>query len=166
MYGIEAAARVYFDKPARDLTVTEAALLAGLPQAPSAYAWRNQAGVKVRRDAVLDAMVRQGYLTRERAADLKMLPLGVVTSPCLGPSHSPSGFDARVLTEIDDLGYHHVSISGPVITTTLDPVRQSSLLAAGGYLRQEGHGNANLAAMAASDPTTGQGPRVGHDGNR
>ena len=59
-YGVEAAAQTYFSKPAKDLTLMEAALLAGLPQAPSLYdpILHPEAAFARRRDEVLKAMLR------------------------------------------------------------------------------------------------------------
>jgi penicillin-binding protein 1A len=55
--GVAAAARVFFDKPANDLTLAESALLAGLPQAPSQYSpFRNPGQARARRNQVLTAM--------------------------------------------------------------------------------------------------------------
>lgn len=66
-YGVEAAAQTYFSKPARQLTLREAALLAGLPQAPSRYdPFLNPQGALARRDAVLRAMLENGDITQEQ----------------------------------------------------------------------------------------------------
>jgi len=60
-YGVEAAARTYFGKPVSDLELGEAALLAGLPRAPSAYfPVDHPAAAKRRRDVVLNRMVERG----------------------------------------------------------------------------------------------------------
>jgi penicillin-binding protein 1A len=66
-YGIEAAAQTYFSKHARDLTLVEAALLAGLPQAPSVYdPLHRPAAALTRRDAVLRAMREYGDISEAR----------------------------------------------------------------------------------------------------
>lgn len=71
-YGIEAAARTYFGKSARDLTLPEAALLAGLPQAPSQYdPIINPDAAKRRQAIVLDLMAKQGMITQEQADQAK-----------------------------------------------------------------------------------------------
>jgi penicillin-binding protein 1A len=63
-YGIEAAAQTYYSKHARDLTLVEAAMLAGLPQAPSVYdPLHLPSAAIVRRDAVLRAMLEYGDIT-------------------------------------------------------------------------------------------------------
>lgn len=67
-YGVDAAARKYFDHSARRLSLAEAALLAGLVQAPSAYApTRNLDRARARAEVVLGAMVDAGYLTEAAA---------------------------------------------------------------------------------------------------
>ena len=69
-YGIEAAAQTYFSKRARHLTLPQAALLAGLPQAPSLFDpfHRPQQAI-ARRDEVLRAMLGNGYITATQYAD-------------------------------------------------------------------------------------------------
>ena len=71
-YGIEAAARLYFGKPAQDLTPGEAAFLVGLPQSPSRYnPFRHAERARARQRRVLEAMERAAFLTtseRERLA--------------------------------------------------------------------------------------------------
>ncbi len=65
-FGIEAAAQTYFGKSAADLTVGEAALLASLPKAPSLYSpFRNPEKAAERRAIVLQAMLRQKFITKE-----------------------------------------------------------------------------------------------------
>jgi len=67
-YGIEAAAETYFGKTARDLTLAEAALLAGLPQSPAVYdPYTNPEAAKARQSVVLNLMVEQGYITPAQA---------------------------------------------------------------------------------------------------
>ena len=82
VYGVEEASYTYFGKSARDLTPGEAALLAGLPQAPSAYdPWTNPDLVRARRHLVLQAMVREHYLSASEAQQIDQGPLGVGPAP-------------------------------------------------------------------------------------
>ena len=75
-YGIEAAALTYFGKHARDLTLGESALLAGLPQAPSTYdPFANLPQARARQAYVLDQMVRYGFVSREEADAARAEPL-------------------------------------------------------------------------------------------
>ncbi|CCO07041.1 transglycosylase domain-containing protein [Desulforamulus hydrothermalis] len=65
-YGVEAAARIYFNKSAKDLTLGESAMLAGLPRAPSYYApTTNPEGAKERQKLVLNRMRQLGMITEE-----------------------------------------------------------------------------------------------------
>jgi 1A family penicillin-binding protein len=79
-YGVEAAARTYFGKSVSELSLAEAALLAGLPRAPSAYSpFDHPAAAKRRREVVLNRMVdagvlRAGEAKRIAASDLGLLP--------------------------------------------------------------------------------------------
>ena len=68
-YGFEAAARTYFGKHAEELTLREAAYLAGIIPAPERYQPdTNQAGARDRRNRVIDLMEEEGYITSARAA--------------------------------------------------------------------------------------------------
>jgi penicillin-binding protein 1A len=79
-YGVDAAARRYFDKSARMLSVAEAATLAGLLKAPSRYApTRNPDLAAGRAATVLAAMAEEGYLTEREASDAIAAPMRVVT---------------------------------------------------------------------------------------
>ncbi|MER3421649.1 MAG: penicillin-binding protein, partial [Chloroflexota bacterium] len=70
--GVGAAARRYFGTTAKDLTLAQAALLAGLPQSPAHYdPHRNREAAIARQREVLDLMVRHGYITREQAEAAK-----------------------------------------------------------------------------------------------
>jgi penicillin-binding protein 1A len=75
-YGIEAAARTYFGVHAAQLTLPQAALLAGLPQAPSAYSpRRNPDAALARRDVCLNKMYQQGYITSGELQEALAEPL-------------------------------------------------------------------------------------------
>jgi len=66
-FGIEAASQAYFGKSVSDLTVGDAALLASLPKAPSLYSpFRNPEKAKERRGVVLNAMLKQKFITKDR----------------------------------------------------------------------------------------------------
>jgi penicillin-binding protein 1A len=84
-YGIQAASTMFFNKPARDLTTTEAALLAGLPQAPSRLnPLINPEQAKKRRNEVLQNLVDYGKLSQAEADSLKERPLGLNPLPNRG----------------------------------------------------------------------------------
>ena len=74
--GVEAASWIFFDRPARDDTLAQAALLAGLPQAPTDYNPFNSPGAaKQRRNEVLAKMAQLGYISQSRAAAAEQAPL-------------------------------------------------------------------------------------------
>src|SRR3954467_6395739 len=76
--GLQAASRMFFDKPAAKLTLRQAALLAGLPQAPSAYnPFLDPTRAKLRRDEVLQKMADQGYISQATAQATMRRGLGV-----------------------------------------------------------------------------------------
>ncbi|MDP2948339.1 MAG: transglycosylase domain-containing protein, partial [Chloroflexota bacterium] len=73
-YGAEAASWRYFGKPAKDLTLAEAAMLAGMPQAPGKYTPaipENRPQAFERQHYVLDLMAERGYITQEQAEEAK-----------------------------------------------------------------------------------------------
>jgi len=76
VYGFEAASEFYFNKPARRLTLEEAALLAGLPKGPGVYSPINHPDRALkRRNLVINAMLEDGKITTTQAADARALPL-------------------------------------------------------------------------------------------
>src|SRR4051795_4576213 len=75
--GVQAAARMFFGRPASRLTLPEAAVIAGLPQAPSSYdPFVHPQRALNRRNDVLQAMARQGMIRPETAAQAMQAPLG------------------------------------------------------------------------------------------
>lgn len=78
-YGVEAAAVTYFNKSAKDLTLVEAALIAGLPQAPSNYdPFKAPEKALTRRNIVIDRLVAVDYITKAEAEELKKIPITLV----------------------------------------------------------------------------------------
>ena len=75
-YGIEAAAQFYFGKPSRDLSLAEAATLAGIPQRPEVFSpLRNPDVARRKRDHVLDRMVEESYLDEASSTAAKAEPV-------------------------------------------------------------------------------------------
>ena len=74
-YGIEAAAQLYFGKPARQLSLPEAAVLVAIPLAPEQNPIQNPTAAKARQEAVLDALLAQGVYSREAIVAAKFTPL-------------------------------------------------------------------------------------------
>jgi penicillin-binding protein 1A len=117
-YGLEAAARTYFDKPAAELTIPEAATLAGLPQAPSSYnPRRNPRAAEGRRNVVLDWMIQTGAATPEEGAAAKQAPLGL--APPSGVMRAPY-FVEHIRRELEDQLGELLYTGGLRIHTTID----------------------------------------------
>ncbi len=80
-YGFAAAAEAYFDKPLKALTIAEAAMLAGLPKAPSAYnPITNPKRARARQLHIIERMVENGFITADQAAVAKKEDLKVRSS--------------------------------------------------------------------------------------
>jgi penicillin-binding protein 1A len=80
-YGVEAASRIYFGKPARDLNLAECAMLAGIPRSPKRYSpIKAPAGALARRAYVLSRMTRAGIITQLQADDAAKEPLPLVAT--------------------------------------------------------------------------------------
>jgi len=76
--GVEAASQIYFNKHVKDLTLDQAALLAGLPQAPSDYSpFQNPGAALGRRNEVLQRMFKNHYITQAQMFTAQQRPLGL-----------------------------------------------------------------------------------------
>jgi penicillin-binding protein 1A len=120
MYGFEAASEYYFSKHAKDLNLTEAALLAGLPKGPVAFSpILNPDRALKRRNLVLDEMQSDGVITRAQADEARKAPLGLKIA-------QPEGllapwFQEEVRRELEKhFGTEEVHEAGLRVDTTLD----------------------------------------------
>jgi penicillin-binding protein 1A len=119
--GIQAAARVFFDKPASRLTLREAALLAGLPQAPSDYnPFLDKGAATARRNDVLQRMADQGYISQAVADQTKEMSLGVKHNRYYTAKREGYVFDYVKQYLIDRYGLDTVRRGGLRIDTTID----------------------------------------------
>lgn len=140
-YGIEAAAMRYFSEHAKDLTLPQAALLAGLVQAPSVYdPINNPDAAKKRRNVVLQRMADLGDITQAQADAAGRQPLGLkVTKPKNGciTAVSGAGFFCDYVREVflNNPAFGKTAAvrakrwneGGLTIRTTLDPQAQSAV---------------------------------------
>jgi penicillin-binding protein 1A len=120
MYGFEAASEFYFSKHAKDLNLTEAALLAGLPKGPAAYSpILNPDKALRRRNLVLQEMESDGLITHAQADKSRQAPLGLhVVQPEM--SVAP-WFQEEVRRELEKrFGSEEVHEAGLRVDTTLD----------------------------------------------
>ena len=120
MYGFEAASEFYFSKHAKDLNLTEAALLAGLPKGPVAYSpLINPEKALRRRNLVLSEMESDGVITHQQEEQARLSPLGLhINQPEM--SVAP-WFQEEVRRELErKFGSEQVHEAGLRVDTTLD----------------------------------------------
>jgi penicillin-binding protein 1A len=115
-YGIDAAARRYFDRPARELTIPQAAMLAGLLPAPSHYApTRNPEAARERAALVVTAMLDQGFITAKQAEEARDHPAEAATQHMSGSENYVADWVMEVLP------FHLGNVDRDVVVeTTLD----------------------------------------------
>ena len=121
-YGVEAASQVYFGKHVWQLDICEAAVLAGLPKAPSKYdPYKNIKLAESRRNAVLQAMVEEGYLDIETAKKCSQQPIKLKTAEAdEGNIHDYFTETVR-LWFVNHFGSDALYKGGYKIYTTADP---------------------------------------------
>lgn len=150
-YGIEAAARTYFGVHASELTVPQAAMLAGMVQS-SEYLnpYTNASGATERRNQVLQAMVNSNYITQQEADEYSQQDLDVLDEPATLPNGCISAADRGffcdyVIGYLEDKGIDRQQLArgGYTITTTLDPEVQDAALNA-----VRAHTDPNAAGVA------------------
>ncbi|MBB5323358.1 penicillin-binding protein 1A [Anoxybacillus tepidamans] len=131
VYGVAKAAEFYFGKTnLKDLTLPEAALLAGMPQSPNNYnPYEYPEAAKKRRDLVLSLMEKHGFITKEEAEKAKKVTIQsmlVDRKKHNGSSSIPyDSFIDEVIKEVTDQANVNVYEDGLKIYTTLDPDAQS-----------------------------------------
>jgi len=120
-YGVEAAAQTYFGEQASQLSLSEAALLAGLPQAPTALdPFSNLSGARARQRIVLDAMVKAGEITRARARSASAQQL-TLRKPSTADDVRAPGFVHWVAAQLEKTyGPELLKNGGLTVVTSLD----------------------------------------------
>ncbi|HEX5173471.1 MAG TPA: transglycosylase domain-containing protein [Gaiellaceae bacterium] len=154
-YGIEAAAQAYFDVHAKDLSLEQAALLAGLPQAPSAYDPLNRPdAAKARRAEVLRAMLNAGDISRGRYRRAIHSPLGLHPRPARGLGGQTYLTDYITNQLVSEFGAERVRRGGMRIYTTLSAKMQTEATHA--ILGTLDRKNDPAGSIVSIDPKTGQ----------
>lgn len=155
-YGIEAASRYYFGKDAKDLTLAEASLLAGIPKGPSYYAPDEHFdNAKKRQQIILNEMVKDGFITKQQALTAHNKPLKLLTKHDANPRQAPY-FEDMVQKELHDrlhLDDKTIVTAGLKIYTTLDMDTQKN---AEFWVNHVIDPKSKIqAALVAMDPKTG-----------
>lgn len=156
-YGIEAAAMMYFNKHASELSLAESAMLAGIPKGPKYYSpYLNMKNAKDRQLTILQAMVEGGSITSEQADTAYAEVLNFQT---LG-SGEQEGFapyfrDYIRYIAVDKLGINEQLLNegGIMIYTTLDPAAQAKAEEA--IAKGIPDSSEQQAALIAVDPRSG-----------
>jgi penicillin-binding protein 1A len=155
--GVEAAAQTYFGKPAKGLNLTESALIAGLPQAPSEYnPFLDPRAALDRRDEVLTAMHEQGYVSGVEYRKAIHTGLGLHPGHKYRVIRDPFLFDLVEQELIAKYGINTVRYGGLKAYTTIDPELQERAQEAVdgcGVCYPEGGPAAGLASI---DPSNGE----------
>lgn len=153
-YGVAGAAQIYFNKPLKDLTLAEAALIAGLPQAPSVYSPYNDKKLALeRRNQVLGRMLKMRYITQEQYNQAKEEKLHLNPNPNVYSLNRAPYFVDFAMKELEELGFDETEISqgGYKVVTTLNYAAQKAA---------ENAVNANVgnrqAAVFSFSPITGE----------
>jgi len=119
LYGVEAASRGYFGKPAKDMNVGECAMLAGLLKSPNSLSpWNNPKGAQKVRDFVLTRMREMRLISRDEFENATQLPL--LVRKRTNPNRVSYAIDLVRQQAIAALGYDRAMNEGVRIQTTFD----------------------------------------------
>jgi penicillin-binding protein 1A len=152
--GVEAAAVTFFDKHAKNLSLAQSALLAGLPQAPSQYnPFRNQGAAIARRNEVLRQMAANRFVTQEEAAAAMQEGLQLKRGTRYIIRREPYFFDYVQEQLIERYGFGVVRKGGLRIHTMIDPAMQE--LARKAITGQLYDPSDPSGALVSLDPETG-----------
>lgn len=156
-YGIEAAARYYFGKHASELTLSEAAMLAGIPKGPYYYSpFVNEQRAKARQKIVLTSMVEAGYISRQEAEQAYRDKLVYARHHKQEQPIAPYFQDVvkqQLRTKLG-LDERTIELGGLRVYTTLDPRLQR--IAEEQIRRIIDPHSAIQAALVSMDPRTGE----------
>lgn len=122
--GLEEASRTYFEKSAKELTLSESALLAGIVRGPNQFSpFKTIEGARHERDVTLNSMVREQFITAEQAEEAKKEPINI-RPEWRRSFHNSYAMDA-ITRELDRiLEDENIEMGGLKITTTIDSLIQ------------------------------------------
>jgi penicillin-binding protein 1A len=127
-YGFEAASETYFGKQAKDLTLEEAALLAGIPKSTSEFSPTvNPTKAKERRDIVLDQMAKNGFVSQAEANAAKAKPIKLADTAYYQQQerNSPFAYPVEAIRqELEDKYTTRVAQGGLKVYTTINVAAQ------------------------------------------
>ena len=131
-YGIQTAAKTYFDKDVDQLTLAQCAMLAGLPKSPNYYSpFNNLQEAKNRKNTVLDQMVKYGYITDAEGAEAKAADLELTENKQTAENPESASFIDYVSREVANrYGDEALYKQGLKIYTTMDAEKQHAAVQA------------------------------------
>lgn len=158
-YGVKVAAKTFFNKDMKDLTLAESATLAALPNAPTYYSpyGSHKDALLERKNLILNLMVSQGYITKDQAEEAKKQELAFSNNP-YGSITAPH-FVMWVKEQlVEKYGEKTVNEGGLKVYTTLDLEKQQYAedAVAKNIDKNKKAYNANNGALVSMDPKTGQ----------
>ena len=130
VYGIKNAAAYYFNKEPKDLDLNESTMLAGVVNGPSYFSpFLNKKKAKQRQKLVLNQLVKENYITQEKANQISQTPFHLNPNPSLPNQTTSSYFQDIVIQELKQLGFYTDKYinQGLNIETTLDTNIQKKL---------------------------------------
>src|SRR4051812_8468286 len=155
--GVEAAAETYYSEHARDLTLPEAAMVAGLPQAPSQYnPLLNPRAALARRNEVLQAMEQQGDITQSEYQEAVGQDLGLNPGHKYNRIRQPYIFDLVKQELQDRYGVNTVQNGGLKVYTTIQPQLQAAAQSAVDSCSVCFSGGGPASALASVNPSNGE----------
>jgi len=160
-YGVEGAAKIYFNKTLKDCSLPELALIAGLPQAPSVYSPYNNLDFAIkRRNQVLTRMYKMRYISKKEYEEAKKADVKLNEMPKFYTTNKAPYFCDFIMKELIGLGFDETEIihGGYKVVTTLDSKTQDAANEAVlKNLKNWGlSGDAKQAAVFSYDPSDGK----------
>lgn len=127
-WGVEEASKYYFNKSAKDMNLAEAALIAGMYQAPGTYnPYKNPDLAEKRRSTVLYLMVRHGYITQEEADLANSVPVESLLSYTKTNQSAYQGYIDTLVEEIEEKYGLDPNTTSMLIYTNMDREKQDAL---------------------------------------
>ncbi|WP_462410196.1 transglycosylase domain-containing protein [Neobacillus sp. Marseille-QA0830] len=157
-YGAEAASKYYFGKPASKLTLSEASMLAGIPKGPGIYSpFNSMEKAKARQEIILQSMVKNGYISKNKAEQAARQPLHLTGEPTVKSEKVAPYFQDAVKNALKTklgLDDRTIALGGLKVYTTLDMKQQK---AAEREVQKYASDSSEIQiGLVAMDPKTGQ----------
>ena len=130
IYGIENAARYFYDKSAKDLNLNESSMLAGIVNGPTYFSPLNdEENARKRQGVVLDALIDTKKITKQQKKEVLNSPLNLASEHKVDENLSNNFYKDTVIDELEELGYYNNTYlnQGLNVYTTLDSDYQKVL---------------------------------------